>query len=86
MDRTEFIGKLQMVYVGDRNAIDELVGVYDNLKQENQRLNNVLNELEKKLIEDYNWLDKYGDAPAGCAMGEINRIKKKLNELKESDK
>lgn len=106
MSRDEFIEKLQMVYVGDRNVFNEIVGVYDDLKEqcmayeqerervlnklewikENQRLNNVLNELEKFMTEDYNWLDKYGDAPSGCAMGEINRIRKKLKELKESDK
>lgn len=30
MNREEFIAKLQMVYVGDRNALNEIVGVYDN--------------------------------------------------------
>lgn len=50
------------------------------------KYDNVLNELEKFMTEDYNWLDKYGDASSGCAIGEINRIKKKLKELKESDK
>lgn len=52
MNKEEFIGKLQMVYVGDRNAIDEIVE--DNQKLKNEvvyskveidRLNNIINEL-----------------------------------------
>ena len=31
MTKDEFKAKLQMVYVGDRNAFNELIGVYDNL-------------------------------------------------------
>ncbi len=33
MTKDEFKAKLQMVYVGDRNAFNELIGVYDNLLQ-----------------------------------------------------
>lgn len=40
MDRNEFIGKLQMVYVGDRNALNEIIREYDSL-------NNIIDELEK---------------------------------------
>lgn len=32
MNREELIGKLQMVYVGDKNALNELIGYYDGLK------------------------------------------------------
>ena len=45
MNREELIAKLQMVYVGDKNALNELIGYYDGLKdvieilqQENARL------------------------------------------------
>ena len=45
MNKGELIGKLQMVYVGDKNALNELIGYYDGLKQgieelqqENQQL------------------------------------------------
>jgi hypothetical protein len=34
MNKEELIGKLQMVYVGDINALNELIGYYDGLKQE----------------------------------------------------
>ena len=33
MEKEELIGKLQMVYVGDRNALNELIGYYDGLKE-----------------------------------------------------
>lgn len=54
MNKEEFIGKLEMVYVGDRNAFNELVE--DNQKLKNEivyskveidRLNNIMNQLEK---------------------------------------
>lgn len=59
MNREEFIGKLQMVYVGDRNAFDEIVE--DNQKLKNEvvyskveidRLNNIIDGLEKYIIEE----------------------------------
>ena len=55
MNKEELIGKLQMVYFGDRNALNELIGYYDGLKQgidelqqENKRLKEI-NEEHKKL-------------------------------------
>ena len=33
MNRDELIGKLHMIYVGDKNALEELTGYYDGLKQ-----------------------------------------------------
>ena len=45
MIKEELIGKLQMIYVGDRNALNEMIGYYDGLKevieelkQENEKL------------------------------------------------
>lgn len=51
MNKEELIGKLQMVYVGDINALDELIGYYDGLKQ-------VIEELkqEKEKIHHYKTL------------------------------
>lgn len=77
MNKEEFIGKLQLVYVGDRNAIDEIVE--DNQKLKNEvvyskveidRLNNIINGLEK-WAEDYRFADI---------------LKNKLNELKGDNK
>lgn len=65
MNKEEFIGKLEMVYVGDRNAIDEIVE--DNQKLKNEvvyskveigRLNNIIEEQKKELEL---WKKKYGN-------------------------
>ena len=66
---------------------------YSNILKENEKqkleieiLNNIINELEKFMDEDYEYYKKYGYAEQGHAMGEIRRIKNKLQELKGSDK
>lgn len=65
MTKEELIGKLQMVYVGDMNALNEMIGYYDGLKesieylkQENKVLRNnyqtamkVLADTDPKLKE-----------------------------------
>lgn len=51
----------------------------EKLEEENQRLNNVLNELEKWLIED-----NYKNEDVWCIT--TQEVLKKINELKESDK
>ena len=54
MNKEEFIGKLQLVYVGDRNAFNEIVEDNQRLKNlvvyskvEIDKLNNIIEELEK---------------------------------------
>ena len=54
MNKEELIGKLQMVYVGDRNALNELIVYYDGLKQENKELKKQLEYLRSG--EYYNQL------------------------------
>lgn len=56
MNKEELIGKLQMVYAGDTNALNELIGYYDGLKQgidelqqENQKLKERLQQQNRKL-------------------------------------
>lgn len=44
MDKTEFIGKLQLCYVGDRNAFDEIVGEYDRLNNKIEDIKETLND------------------------------------------
>lgn len=68
MNREEFIGKLQLVYVGDRNAIDEIISEYD-------RLNNIINKLEK-------WLDKKEKLTFNSWNKGIHEVQRKLQELK----
>ena len=47
MNRTEYIGKLNALYVGDKNCLEELITAYDEKDKEIERLNNVINELER---------------------------------------
>ena len=49
MNKEELIGKLQMVYVGDINALNELICYYDGLKQVTEEL-----QQENKQLKD-NW-------------------------------
>ena len=61
MNKEELIGKLQMVYVGDKNALNELIGYYDGLKQGIEELQQENQELKKQLKEskdNYNCLLK----------------------------
>ena len=54
MNKEELIGKLQMVYVGDINALNELIGYYDGLKQGIERVqqeNQKYKEVIDKAIE-----------------------------------
>lgn len=54
MNKGELIGKLQMVYVGDKNALNELIGYYDGLKQgieELEQQNQKYKEVIDKAIE-----------------------------------
>lgn len=104
MTKEEFIGKLQMCYFGDRNAFNEIVGEYDRLKaeyeriynencklreqhnindisllDENNRLNNIINELEKWLKKEHeNGYEVY-------YLMAIQDILNKLKELKNGD-
>ena len=88
MNREEFIGKLQMVYVGDRNAFNEIVE--DNQKLKNEvvyskveidRLNNIITELEKWLEENIK-ISKAHDNNLGVNVASI--FLDKLKALKEN--
>lgn len=64
MNKEEFIGKLEMIYVGDRNAFNEIVEDNQRLKNlvvyskvEIDRLNNIIEEQKKELEL---WKKKYG--------------------------
>ena len=102
MNKEEFIGKLQMVYVGDRNAFNEIVENNQKLKNEVvyskveiNRLNNIINELEKYCNEE---IIDYDKAINSKILSEIDRDRyeaekvcfldmlDKLKELKENNK
>lgn len=45
------------------------------------KLQNNWNKLKKWLEEEYEYYDKHGSSVHGYAMGQINRIKSKMQEL-----
>ena len=86
MNKEEFIGKLQMVYVGDRNAFNEIVE--DNQKLKNEvvyskvEINRLNKEYERiynencKLREEHNITDIK-------LLDENNRLKNIIDELEK---
>jgi hypothetical protein len=53
MNKEELIGKLQMVYVGDKNALNEMIDYYDELFDEMESWREDTQKL-KKLLEEKN--------------------------------
>ena len=45
MNRTEYIGKLNALYVGEKNCLEELITAYDEKDKEIKRLNNIINTI-----------------------------------------
>ena len=98
MNKTEFVGKLQMVYVGDKNASADIIAEYDKLnksldvateminnkQKEIVRLNNIINELEKYIKFDIK-VEIYGDKTGLRNFADVNDILDKLKELKEEN-
>ena len=72
MNKEELIGKLQMVYVGDKNALNELIGYYDGLKiiiselqQENQKYKEVIDKLKTNIendIDGFRTINEFGES------------------------
>ena len=54
MNKTEYIGKLNALYVGDKNCLEEIITDYDEKDKEIERLNNII----KEAIE---YIKKHGD-------------------------
>ena len=92
MNKEEFIGKLQMVYFGDRNAFNEIVEDNQRLKNEVvyskveiDRLNNIINELEKYIKTEAK-IELYKDKTGFKTFADSDDILNKLKELKENNK
>lgn len=82
MSKEKLIGKLQMVYVGERNTLNELIGYYNGLKQgieelqqENQRLKDNWNKLKEYTQEKY-------DNPSWASCG-ARYVLEKMQELEQ---
>ena len=81
MNRTEYIGKLNALYVGDKNCLEELITAYDEKDQEIERLN--------KRIEDLNTINEEHQILNGMIRKELQQkenIIKEVRELKEDKK
>jgi hypothetical protein len=75
VNKTEYIGKLNALYVGEKNCLEELITIYDEKDKEIERLNNII----KEAIE---YIKKHGDynKSSGC-IEELDLYK--INELLE---
>ena len=77
MHKEELIGKLQMVYVGDKNALNELIGYYDGLKQ-------VIEELQQENKQLKQQFDKYKKKITPLKMlQQLEVLEQENKELKE---
>ena len=83
MNRTEYIGKLNALYVGEKNCLEELITIYDEKDKEIERLNNIINELEKYIHNEL-VLDFYND-DMPCELI-ISKMENMIKKLKGSDK
>ena len=93
MNKEELIGKLQMVYVGDKNALNELIGYYDGLKQgidelqqENQKYKEVIDKA-KEYMKDYIFepLLTYEDRKLIMYNDNLRNFEKILKEVEKMD-
>jgi hypothetical protein len=75
VNKTEYIGKLNALYVGEKNCLEELITIYDEKDKEIERLNNIIKEAIEyiKKHRDYN-------KSSGC-IEELDLYK--INELLE---
>lgn len=60
MNKEELIGKLQMVYVGDKNALNETIDYYDELFDEMSDWREEAKELKKQLEATNEMIEKCG--------------------------
>ena len=53
MNRTEYIGKLNALYVGEKNCLEELITAYDEKDKEIERLKNIIEEVREYIQDRY---------------------------------
>lgn len=85
MNKEELIGKLQMVYVGDINALNELIGYYDGLKQvieELQQENKQIKENYDRIYNENCKLREEHNINDISLLDENQKLKDNWNELK----
>ena len=74
MNKEKIIGKLQMVYVGDKNALNELIGYYDGLKQGIEELQQE-NKKYKEVIDKA--INELMNIPINASYSEIEEYSRK---------
>ena len=91
MNEEELIGKLQMVYVGDKNALNEMIDYYDELfdemvnwrkesKELNQKYLNAVADYETTMFEK----EQLNSLVNSC-QEEIRELKKQLEYLRSRE-
>lgn len=80
MNKEEFIGKLQMVYVGDRNAFNEIVEDNQKLKNEVVYSKVEIDRLNNKVLELENINEKIGLA-LDSAENKVDRLNKEYERI-----
>ena len=78
MTRDEFIGKLYMVYAGDKNASGDIITEYDRLNKRNKELEDGFKAVNEELCEYAEKIDK--------AIEYINKNKKEYGSLEDNEK
>ena len=53
MNRTEYIGKLNALYVGEKNCLEELITAYDEKNKEIEKLKNIIKEVREYIQDRY---------------------------------
>lgn len=74
--------RLEMVDITKILGLDEHT-LFDDVKVYARSLKDNWNKLKEFMKKEYDYLDKYSTPAYGCAMGEINRIKNKMQELEK---
>ena len=78
MNRNEFIGKLNALYVGDKNCLEELLTAYDEKDEEIERLKNILKIIKETVNDESN---RYYDDDGGFCIVDGNYIEEILKEV-----
>ena len=75
MNKTEYIGKLNALYVGDKNCLEELITAYDEKGQEIERL--------KERIKDLNTINEEHQILNGMIRKELQQKENIIKEVRE---
>ena len=64
-NKEHFVATLQACYFGDRNAFNEIVSIYDDLVNINDKLSSALNSDENKLVKGIKFVkNEYNSYPS----------------------